>query len=91
MKKWRLLIVLELLLTLLAACGEEEPIPTPIPPPAAETAVVEETVEATEAAPEEKPTLPPPPTMAPAVINAVFADYLLDRCLTGHRHYRAFA
>ncbi|NHZ72058.1 MAG: DUF3048 domain-containing protein [Aquificales bacterium] len=75
MKKWHLLIVLALLLTLLAACGGEEsipgeePIPTPIPPPAAETAVVEEVVEATASAPEEKPTLPPPPTMAPAVTS----------------------
>ena len=42
MKKWHLLIVLALLLTLLAACGGEESIPTPIPAPVEET--VEEVV-----------------------------------------------
>ena len=63
MKKWHLLIVLALLLTLLAACGGEESIPTPIPAPVEET--VEEVVEPTVTAPEEKPTLPPPLTMAP--------------------------
>ncbi len=67
MKKWSLLIVLALLLTLLAACGKEEAIPTPIPAPAEETAA--EIIEPTVSAPEEKPTLPPPPTMAPAVTS----------------------
>ena len=71
MKKWSLLIVLALLLTLLAACGKEEVVPTPIPAPVEET--VAEVTEPTVPAPEEKPTLPPPPTMAPAVTNTPIA------------------
>lgn len=68
MKKWSLLILFTLVLSLLVACGDEEPTPTPIPPPAAEETVTEaeETAVPTEAAPEVEPTLPPPPTMAPA-------------------------
>ena len=72
MKKWSLLIVLAMLLTFLAACGEEEPIPTPIPAPVEET--VGEIVEPTVAAPEEKPTLPPPPTMAPVSTSTPIAE-----------------
>lgn len=67
MKKWSLLIVVSLLLTLLAACGEAETIPTPIAPPAAETAVVP-TLEPA-AVPTEKPTLPPPPIVEPVITS----------------------
>ena len=70
MKKWCLLIIVALLLTLLAACGGDEAPPTPIPSQAAETETVAETVEAIEIAPQETATLPPPPTMAPAVTVA---------------------
>jgi len=72
MKRWNLLIVLAMLLTLLAACGEEEAIPTPIPAPVEET--VEEIVEPTVTTPEEKPTLPPPPTMAPAATSTPMVE-----------------
>ncbi len=74
MKKFFLLMMTALLLTVLAACGEETPTPTPIPPPATEELVVEPTIEATEPAPAESPTLPPPPTMAPVATSTPDAE-----------------
>ncbi|PID86725.1 MAG: hypothetical protein CSB13_02935 [Chloroflexi bacterium] len=77
MKKWFLLLMTTLLLTALAACGKETPLPTPIPSSATEETVVEPTAEATEPtepAPAETPTLPPPliitPTAASTPITA---------------------
>ena len=79
MKTWRLLILLmlALLLSVLAACGGEEPTSTPIAPPVAEETIAETAVP-TAIVPEEKPTLPPAPTMAPAVTATTAPEVVVE-------------